>query len=178
MKRVVSLGLLFLAVLALGACGPFSTGATAVSGSASIEPSVALVGAWRARVQFADGAFADVRDLEFMYVFNAGGTMTESSNYDGAPPVPPAYGAWRQTAPRVFESRYEFFVTKPPAAIADIVNGGGWAPTGSGTLTERYVLSADARSFESTLELRLFDAAGIEVQGGGRATARGARIAP
>src|SRR5713101_6199191 len=48
-----------------------------------------LVGAWRGRVQFRAGPFAAVKDLEFMYVFNAGGTMTESSNYDASPPVPP-----------------------------------------------------------------------------------------
>ena len=51
-----------------------------------------LVGAWRSNVQFKSGAFASITDLEFMYVFNAGGTLTESSNYDGVPPVPPAYG--------------------------------------------------------------------------------------
>ena len=43
------------------------------------------------------GAFAEVKDLEFMYVFNAGGTMIESSNYDGTPPVPSAYGIWKKT---------------------------------------------------------------------------------
>ncbi|HET6272831.1 MAG TPA: hypothetical protein VFG32_07620, partial [Bacteroidota bacterium] len=65
-----------------------------------------LVGAWRSKVQFKSGAFAAVKDLEFMYVFNAGGTMTESSNYDGAPPVPPAYGMWRKLGPGQFEAKY------------------------------------------------------------------------
>ena len=55
-----------------------------------------LFGAWRGSVQFTTGAFAEVKDLDFMYLFNAGGTMLESSNYDGAPPVPPAYGVWRK----------------------------------------------------------------------------------
>ena len=40
-----------------------------------------LAGAWRGKVQFTSGAFAEIKDLEFMYAFNAGGTMTESSNY-------------------------------------------------------------------------------------------------
>ena len=62
--------------------------------------SPALVGAWKSNIQFKDGAFAEVKDLEFLYVFNAGGTMTESSNYDGSPPVPPAYGAWKEVGPR------------------------------------------------------------------------------
>ena len=56
-----------------------------------------IVGAWKGKVKFNSGAFAEVKDLEFMYVFNAGGTMTESSNYDGALPVPPAYGIWKKT---------------------------------------------------------------------------------
>jgi len=57
-----------------------------------------LVGAWKGKVQFKTGAFAAVTDLDFLYVFNAGGTMTESSNYDAAPPVTPAYGAWKRPA--------------------------------------------------------------------------------
>ncbi len=40
-----------------------------------------LVGAWRGKIQFKTGTFSTIKDLEFMYVFNAGGTMTESSNY-------------------------------------------------------------------------------------------------
>ena len=32
-----------------------------------------IVGAWRSSIQFEDGAFAEIHDLEFMYVFNAGG---------------------------------------------------------------------------------------------------------
>lgn len=59
-----------------------------------------LAGAWQGKVQFTTGAFAAVKDLEFMYAFHVGGTMTESSNYDGAPPAPPAYGVWRKTGSR------------------------------------------------------------------------------
>ena len=65
-----------------------------------------------------------------MYVFNLGGTMTESSNYDASPPVPPAYGIWRKVGPRQFEAKYEFYVTKPPAAFEEIAKGGGWGPGG------------------------------------------------
>ena len=49
---------------------------------ASDTAALDLVGEWRAHLQFTSGAFAPVKDLEFMYVFNQGGTMTESSNYD------------------------------------------------------------------------------------------------
>ena len=45
-----------------------------------------LVGAWRSKIRFNSGALAEIKDLEFLYAFNLGGTMTESSNYDGAPP--------------------------------------------------------------------------------------------
>jgi len=71
----------------------------------------------RSSVQFTSGPFAEVNDLEFMYVFNAGGTLTESSNYDGAPPVPPAYGVWHSIGPNEFEARYEYFTTAPLANV-------------------------------------------------------------
>ena len=67
--------------------------------AASAVASPELLGEWRAQLQFTSGAFAAVKDLEFMYVFNSGGTMTESSNYDASPPVPPAYGIWRTVGP-------------------------------------------------------------------------------
>ncbi len=31
-----------------------------------------MAGAWRSQVQFSGGTFAAMKDLEFMYVFNAG----------------------------------------------------------------------------------------------------------
>ncbi|MGH6690658.1 MAG: hypothetical protein ACREF4_08270, partial [Gammaproteobacteria bacterium] len=135
-----------------------------------------LVGAWRAQLQFTSGAFAAMKDLEFMYVFNAGGTMTESSNYDGAPPVPPAYGIWRRTGPGRFEARYEFYVTRPPAALAEITRGGGWLPAGRGVFTETITLSADGGSFTSSIRYEAFDAAGQPAEGGGVADGRGVRI--
>ncbi len=135
-----------------------------------------LVGQWRSRVQFRSGAFAAVKDLEFLYVFNEGGTMTESSNYDGVPPVPPAYGIWRQVGEKAFEAKYEFYLTKPPARVEEITGGGGWTPSGRGVLVERLTLSADGRSFNSTLRYEAFDAAGQPVAGGGEARGRGARL--
>lgn len=62
-------------------------------------PPAALTGAWRASIQFSSGAFSGIKDLEFLYVFNAGGTLTESSNYDGAPPVPPRMASGVRSAP-------------------------------------------------------------------------------
>ena len=87
------------------------------------QPS-ALVGAWRSHVRASSGVLAAIRDLGFMTVFNVGGTMTESSNYDGAPPVPPAYGVWRRTADRTFEARYAFWITKPPSAFDELSKAG------------------------------------------------------
>jgi hypothetical protein len=127
----------------------------------------ALVGAWRAKVQFTDGAFATVEDLEFLYVFNAGGTLVESSNYDEAPPVPPAYGEWRQTAAGRFEAKYSFFTTR--------ADEGAWMPAGSGVLVEKIALASDGRSYDSTLALELFDAAGKPVPGGGQAAVHARR---
>ncbi len=135
-----------------------------------------LVGAWRAQLQFTSGAFAPIEDLEFMYVFNQGGTMTESSNYDASPPVPPAYGIWRRVGPNVFEAKYEFYVTRAPAAFGEIAKGGGWGPAGRGVFVERITLSEDGESFTSKITYDQFDAAGQRGEGGGEATGRGVKL--
>jgi hypothetical protein len=134
-----------------------------------------LVGAWRSSVQFETGAFAEIKDLEFMYVFHADGTLTESSNYDAAPPVPPAYGVWRAAGPNEFEAKYEFYATKPSDPDA-FKTGAGWNPAGRGVLTERIKLSDDGNAFTSTLTYEPFDQRGEPTAGGGTAKARAARI--
>ena len=113
----------FTAVLLVTGC---AKAPAPVEPSAPVEPPAppALAGAWRSSLQFESGAFAPIKDLEFMYVFNTGGTMTESSNYDGAPPVPPAYGVWRNVEPNEFEAKYEYYATAP-AAAAEFMKGAG-----------------------------------------------------
>ncbi len=135
-----------------------------------------LTGVWRSKVQFTNGAFASIKDLEFMYAFNAGGTMTESSNYDGAPPVPPAYGVWRKIGPREFEAKYVFYSTKPPAKFEDITGGGGWLPAGRGVLTEKISVAGDGQHFESKIRYEAFDSAGKPAEGGGEGQGAGERI--
>ena len=95
-----------------------------------------------------------------MRVFNEGGTMTESSNYDGAPPVPPAYGIWRKTGEGQYESKYEFYTTNLPASFNDISKSGGFTPAGYGVLTELITLSSDGNSYSSKINLILFDKSG------------------
>jgi hypothetical protein len=136
----------------------------------------ALVGAWRSKVQFGGGVLAPIRNLEFLYVFNAGGTMTESSNYDGVPPVPPAYGEWRQTGAGEFEAKYTFFTTSPPSDLKSLGTGGGWLPAGSGVLTERITLATDGRAYDAKLTLRLFDLGGRPATGGGEASVHATRV--
>jgi hypothetical protein len=135
-----------------------------------------LIGEWRAQLQFTSGAFASVKDLEFMYVFNQGGTMTESSNYDASPPVPPAYGIWRKVGAREFEAKYEFYVTKAPASLEEITKGSGWGPAGRGIFIERITLSNDGKSFTSKIKYNQFDTAGKPAEGGGEATGRGVKL--
>lgn len=144
--------------------------------SAKVAAGVNLVGAWRSNLQFSEGTFAALKDLEFLYVFNAGGTMTESSNYDGAPPVPPAYGIWRSAGPNQFEASYTYYNTKPPVDFKDVARGGGWLPAGWGVLTERITLASDGGSFESAIVFDLYDQTGQRVEGGGHARGHGARI--
>jgi len=83
-----TLTVMFASIAVLAGCAPGRS-----------DSNESLMGAWRSQVQFTSGPFATVRDLEFMYVVHADGTLTESSNYDAAPPVPPAYGVWRETSP-------------------------------------------------------------------------------
>lgn len=135
-----------------------------------------LVGSWRSRVQFKSGPFSSVKDLEFIFAFNSGGTMTESSNYDASPPVPPAYGVWRKIQPRQYEAKYVFFLSKAPKAFEDLANGGGWLPGGSGVLVERITLSEDGKTFKSTITLDVFDEAGTLVEGNSEAEAQAVRI--
>lgn len=95
-----------------------------------------------------------------MLVFNKGGTMVESSNYDAAPPVPPAYGIWRKTGTNRFEAKYVFYTPKPPAKFEDISSGGGWMPAGKGILTEKIVLATNGQSYRSTFTMKMYDAKG------------------
>ncbi|MEP6591215.1 MAG: hypothetical protein ABJC19_08520 [Gemmatimonadota bacterium] len=141
------------------------------------EPQSALVGAWRAKIQFSAGVFAEVKDLEFLYAYNEGGTMTESSNYDeAANSSPPAYGVWRETGPKTFETKYLFWQTRVPVAADGPGNEGGWLPAGHGVLTEKITLSADGNSYTSTVHYDSFDQAGQPMPIGGDATGSGTRI--
>ncbi|MGA3157257.1 MAG: hypothetical protein ABSE43_06775 [Steroidobacteraceae bacterium] len=156
---------------ALSACGNAVTPSPAKAGEIDV-----LVGAWRSHLQVNSGAFAGMQGLEFMYVFNFGGTMTESSNYDASPPVQPAYGVWRKTGAREFEARYEFYNTKPPAAFGEIVKGGGWAPDGYGLFVENIKLSEDGQSFTSSMTYTMYDNTGKPTDASGGATGAGTRI--
>jgi hypothetical protein len=135
-----------------------------------------LQGEWRAKLQFSSGAFATMKDLEFMYSFNQGGTMTESSNYDAAPPVPPAYGIWRKVGPRAYEAKYEFYMTKPPAAFEEITKGSGWGPAGRGVFLEKITLSQDGKTFTSKIKYNQYDTAGKPAEGGGEAEGKGEKM--
>jgi len=135
-----------------------------------------LVGAWKGKVQFKTGAYAEIKDFEFMWVFNNGGTMTESSNYDGVPPTPPAYGIWKKTGDKQYEALYEFYFTQIPASFEDIAKAGGFPPAGYGVLTEKFTLSDDGHSYSSTIKLNLFDQTGKQTVFNDEATAEAKRM--
>ena len=161
--RVVAIAVLSLAV---------ATRSTAQTQKASDD----LAGAWRGKVTLTSGVFATLKDVQYMYVFNAGGTMTESSNYDGVPPVPPAYGVWRKTGPRTFEAKYQWFQSKSVSTSEELIKSGGWMPDGHGSIRQTITLSADGNSFTSRITVELFDKAGKPIAGGGSGTAAGERI--
>ena len=124
------------------------------------QSNAGIVGAWNSKVQFTTGAFKTVKDLEFLMVFTQGGTMVESSNYDAAPPVPPAYGIWRKTGGNRYEAKYIFYVTKAPKAFDEIANAGGWMPDGRGVLIEKIELARNGQSYNSKLTMKLYDVKG------------------
>ena len=111
-----------------------------------------------------------------MWVFNNGGTMTESSNYDGAPPMPPAYGIWKKIGDKQYEARYEFYFTKIPASFEDITKAGGFMPAGYGILTEKITLSDDGKSYKSTIKYDSFDQTGKQMTSGDEADAEAKRM--
>ena len=122
-----------------------------------------LVGVWKGKVQFKTGAFAGVKNLEFMLSFNSGGTMNESSNYDGMPPVPPAYGIWKKTGDKQYEAKYEFYITNVPASFEALAKIGGFSPAGYGRFTEKITLSADGKTYKSKIKFNAFDITGKQM---------------
>jgi hypothetical protein len=135
-----------------------------------------LVGAWRSKVVFRNGPLADMKGLEFLYAYNAGGTMTESSNYDeAANSSPPAYGIWKQIDARTFETKYVFYTTREPGPGEGTAKGDWW-PAGHGVLTETITLSNDGQTYASTIKLATYDTAGAPLAAGGEGTGSGTRI--
>jgi hypothetical protein len=119
-----------------------------------------LVSAWKGKIQFTTGIYAEIKDFEFMWVFNSGGTMTESSNYDGVPPTPPAYGIWKKTGEKEYEAHYEFYWNKVPASYEELAKAGGFPNAGYGVLSENITLSDDGKSYSSTIKFNLYDQTG------------------
>jgi hypothetical protein len=135
-----------------------------------------LVGEWQAKLQFDKGILAPYKDLEFMYIFNAGGTLAEAGNHDSNAPIPPAYGIWRQTGPQEFDAKYEFYVTEPPKELSAILTGGGWKPVGRGILSEKIKLSKDGKTYVSKVHVDILTTDGKPMEGGGDATAFGEKL--
>jgi hypothetical protein len=160
------------AVLSVTACGSVQSPQTNISADHQM-----LVGAWRSKVVFRSGPLAEMKDLEFLYAYNAGGTMTESSNYDeAANSSPPAYGVWKQITPRTFETKYVFYTTKAPGPGDGPPKGGDWWPAGHGVLTETITLSDDGQTYASTIRLATYDRTGSPIAGDGEGTGAGTRI--
>ncbi|MEO8621829.1 MAG: hypothetical protein ABI625_12240 [bacterium] len=147
------------------------------SSEASVKEGAQLVGAWRSKITFKSGSLAEMKNLEFLYSYNAGGTMTESSNYDeAANSSPPAYGVWRRIDAHTFETKYLFYTTKAPSAADGEPKGTDWWPAGHGVLTETITLSDNGQTYTSTIKLATFDKADAPVEGGGTGTGVGTRI--
>jgi hypothetical protein len=135
-----------------------------------------LVGAWRSKVVFSTGALAGMKDLEFLHSYNAGGTMTESSNYDeAANSSPPAYGIWKQIDAHTFQTKYVFYTTKEPAA-GDPAPKGDWYPAGHGVITETITVAENGETYASAIKLAIYDKSGAPTTGGGDGSTAATRI--
>ncbi len=132
-------------------------------GNAPAAESAQLAGAWKGPIQFRTGAFAVIKDFEFMRVYNEGGTMTESSNYDGVPPTPPAYGLWKKISDDKYLARYQFYWNNLPASFEKLTNDGGFSPGGYGVIEENISLSEDGNSFKAVVGLTMFDKSGQQI---------------
>jgi hypothetical protein len=71
--------------------------------------------------------------------------MTESSNYDGVPPVPPAYGCGKRSAQTSSRRDTSSSPRSHPLVSRKSPVGGGMDADGHGVLTETITLSADGR---------------------------------
>jgi hypothetical protein len=165
--------LILATVLSNTGCGrvqPSQTSSSADQGT--------LVGAWRSKIVFRSGPLAGMKDLEFLYAYNAGGTMTESSNYDeAANSSPPAYGVWKQITPRTFETKYVFFTTKAPGPDDGAPSSADWWPAGHGVLTETITVAEDGQTYSSAIELVTYDRTGSPIaESGGEGTGTATRI--
>ncbi len=129
-------------------------------GNSPADDSARLVGAWKGPIQFRSGIFAEIKDFEFMRVYNAGGTMTESSNYDGVPPTPPAYGIWKKTSDGKYYTKYQFYWNNMPASFEEMTKNGGFPAGGFGIIDETISLSDDGNSFTAVVGLSMFDKTG------------------
>jgi hypothetical protein len=171
-KHSVRSLLMTLSVVMIAGCRGGPSSPAAASADAGM-----LVGAWRSTIAFRNGPLAEMKDLEFLYAYNAGGTMTESSNYDeAANSSPPAYGVWKMIKPRTVETKYVFYTTSAPTPSDAAVKGGDWWPAGHGVLTETITLSDDGQSYTSMIKLTTFDKAGKPIAGDGEGTGTGRRI--
>ena len=90
--------------------------------------------------------------------------------------LPPAYGVWKSTGPRTFETRYVFYTTRAPEPGDGPATGTDWWPAGHGVLTETITLSDDGQTYTSAIKLATFDRAGMPVAGDGKGTGAGTRI--
>ena len=173
-------GLLPLALLGvLSACTAQAPGGPEpVSKAPNVSPPPTLFGAWRSSIDVTSGAFTAAKGLEFMYVFHNDGTLTESSNYDAAPPVPPAYGVFRFVPGErtVWEAKYSFSrprrhrPRRPRPWPAGCRRDAASSPSGSPSRPmARPSRRQSAMSSSSA-------ATGAAIAGGGEATGRGVRI--
>mgnify|MGYP003693612545 CR=1 FL=1 len=92
--------------------------------------------------------------------------MTESSNYDGAPPVPPAYGVLAQDGPRRIRTEIRVLLDRHLRRSRPSSRAQAGCLPAAAVFTETIKLAADGQSFTSTMRHEAFDAKGNPADGG------------
>jgi hypothetical protein len=140
--------------LGLGVLAPGRVILLAVSITGPTGAPAGLEGGWRVQVTIETGPFTGSQ--QYLMVYSAGGGMIESSNFDSAPPVPPAYGSWLASGESSFRSTYVFFTTEP---VDQLDAAAGWDFSGSGKFRESITLSSSGNDYTSRLSYELYDTA-------------------
>lgn len=138
---------------------------------------IELTGAWHTNITLDSGVVAGRHRMQVLAAYHGDGTMTMSFPADSLGiPALVAYGVWRRTGPRQFESRSVFLEARSPTAKGGKGKVGDRRVAAHGILAETITLSADANGYSATVRVEMLDSAGVMIGGGAVGRGTGVRV--